>query len=170
MIHQHDSHYELLELIRARRASIERFVRDLEPRGNRLMTISIVSSAIVSALTAGPALGGTKFTETAAAMAHTGDDAIIWRALCFGAMALSILAAISTNMLKSTEAATRLAKAEACNAALEGLETLVHFGQIPLDEAVTQYQQHVAEIPFIPELAGPGATGAHRYIPPPPSR
>jgi hypothetical protein len=166
--HPHDDgRHELLELIRARRASIQSFVRDLEPRGRRLSTISIVSSAVVSALTAGPALGGTKFTEMAASMVNTTDDSFIWRGLCLGAMVLSILAAVSTNMLRSTEAATRLTRAEACNAALEGLETMLHFGQIPIADAVTQYQQQIAEIPFIPEQLGPGG---HRLVPPPPSR
>src|SRR3954463_1878907 len=185
-MHQHsDGRYELLDLIRARRASIQGFVRDLEPRGKRLSIISIVSSAVVSALTAGPAFGGTKFTEMAASMINTADDSFIWRGLCFGAMALSIVAAISTNMLRSSEAATRLARAEACNAALEGLETMLHFGQIPMADAVTQYQQHVAEIPFIPELiyltgqpgqprqagqAGPVGPGGYQHFPPPPPR
>jgi MFS family permease len=169
--HQHtDGHHELLELIRARRASIQGFIRDLEPRGKRLSVISIVSSAVVSALTAGPALGGTKFTEMAASMTHVGDDSFIWRGLCLAAMALSILAAISTNMLRSSEAAGRLAKAEACNAALEGLETMLHFGQIPMADAVTQYQQHVVEIPFIPELLQPAAPVGHQHYPPPPRR
>ena len=47
--------------------------------------------------------------------------------------------------------AARLAKAEACNVALEGLETQIEFGQLSLAEAVKQYQQHVAEIPFVHE-------------------
>src|SRR5437763_17164419 len=122
MSHQHDSSQDLLDLIRERRASIQGFVSRAGPRSQRLMVVSIFSSSIVSALTAGPALGGTRFTEAAAAMARTGDDSIVWRGLCLSAMILSILAAISTNMLRSSETATRVAKAEACNAALEGLE------------------------------------------------
>jgi hypothetical protein len=63
----------------------------------------------------------------------------------------------------------RIVKAEACHAALEGLETLVHFGQIPLSEAVTQYQQQIAQIPFVPESLFPAATASgHRHIPAPP--
>jgi MFS family permease len=169
MSHHDDSGHELLSLIRARRASIQAFMRTVGPRSQRLSIISIVSSGIVSVLTAGPALGGAKFTVAAAAMAGAGDDAIIWRSLCFLAMVLSIVAAITTNMFKSSEATLRLAKAEACHAALEGLETLVHFGQIPLAEAVVQYQQQVAEIPFVPELLASGQpTGGHSHIPAPP--
>jgi hypothetical protein len=167
---QDDSRHELLSLIRARRASIQEFRRTVGPRGQRLSLVSIISSGVVSVLTAGPALGGAKFTVAAAAMAGAGDDATIWRSLCFLAMLLSIVAAISTNMFKSSDAMLRIAKAEACHAALEGLETLLHFGQIPLAEAVTQYQQQVSEIPFVPELPAPsGAMVGYRHIPAPPS-
>ena len=170
MNHHDESGHELLNLIQARRASLQAFMRTVGPRSQRLWIVSIVSSAVVSALTAGPALGGAKFTVAAAAMAGVGDDAIIWRSLCFLAMILSITAAISTNMFKSSEAVSRLAKAEACHAALEGLETLVRFGQIPLGEAVAQYQQQVAEIPFVPLVSAPAdATAPHRHVPPPPT-
>src|SRR4051812_47972761 len=50
---------ELLERIRARRASIHASLRDLEPRGVRLTNLSIICSAVVTALTAGPALGSS---------------------------------------------------------------------------------------------------------------
>ena len=142
---------ELLERIRARRGSIRTYVRDLEPRGVRLTNLSIVCSAIVTALTAGPALGGAQFTESSARLFSISDDSLVWRLLCFAAMVLSLVAAIATNLYKSHDIATRLAKAEACSAALEGLEALVEFGRLPLTDAVKQYQQAVADIPFIHE-------------------
>ena len=142
---------ELLNRIRARRASIAAFVGDLEPRGARLSNLSIICSAVVTALTAGPALGGTRFTAEVQDAASLPSQSIVWRALCLAAMLLSIVAAIATNMYKSHDVAARLAKAEACNVALEGLEALVEFGQIPTADAVKQYQQHIAEIPFIQE-------------------
>ena len=154
---------ELLERIRAKRASISAFVRDLEPRGARLTNLSIICSAIVTALTAGPALGGARFTDSAANVLNLPDESLVWRILCLAAMVLSIVAAIATNMYKSHDVAARLAKAEACNVALEGLEALVEFGQIPTADAVKQYQQHIAEIPFIQER--PAASPAVPAIP-----
>ena len=142
---------ELLERIGARRASITAHVRDLEPRGARLTNLSIICSAIVTALTAGPALGGAQFTESSARLFSIPDDSLVWRLLCFAAMVLSLVAAIATNLYKSHDIATRLAKAEACSGALEGLEAFVEFGRLPLAEAVKQYQQAVAEVPFIHE-------------------
>jgi hypothetical protein len=95
-------------------------VRVLEPRGVRLTNLSILCSAIVTALTAGPALGGAQFTESSARLFNITDDSLVWRLLCFAAMVLSLVAAIATNLYKSHDIATRLAKAEACSAALEG--------------------------------------------------
>jgi hypothetical protein len=150
-----DVRHELLSRIRARRASISAFVRDLEPRGARLTTLSIVCSSVVTALTAGPALGGAKFNSGIQQALGLPDESLVWRVLCLAAMILSIVAAVSTNMYKSRDVAARLSKAEKCNAELEGLEAQVEFGHVPLDRAVKQYQQYVAEIPFVPELPSP---------------
>jgi hypothetical protein len=149
---------ELLERIRARRVGVSRFVENLNARGARLTNVSIVCSAIVTVLTAGPALGGTRFTDATADMLNLPDNALVWRGLCLLAMVLSIVVAVATNMYKSHDVAARLAKAEATNVALEGLETLVEFGQILTVDAVKQYQQLLANVPFIPD-----------QVPPPPS-
>ena len=141
----------LLRRIKARRASINAFVRDLEPRGARLTTLSLVCSSVATALTAGPALGGARLTDGAANLLNLSDNSLVWRILCLAAMIASIVAAITTNMYKSRDVATRLAKAEASNAKLEGLEVLMEFGQLPTNEAVNLYQQYIAEVPFIHE-------------------
>lgn len=147
---------ELLGRIQARRASIRAYVSDLGARGTRLTNLSIICSAVVTALTAGPALGGTRFSDGAAILFSLPSDSMVWRGLCFIAMILSIVAAVATNMYKSQDVAARLAAAEACNAGLEGLETLVQFGQISVADAVKQYQQYIARIPFVHDQpAGP---------------
>jgi hypothetical protein len=150
-----ESRRELLEQIKSRRAAIGAYVRVLEPRGTRLTNLSIICSAIVTALTAGPALGGTQFTGVTAEALNVTETSLVWRALCFLAMVLSMVAAIATNLYKSHDYAARLAKAEACNVALEGLETLIKFGQLSLAEAVTLYQQYVAEVSFVHEQPAP---------------
>jgi hypothetical protein len=45
--------------------------------------------------------------------------------------------------------ASRLGKAQACDAKLEGLETLLGLDQITLKDAATGYTQYISEIPFI---------------------
>jgi hypothetical protein len=70
---------ELLERIRARRVGVSRFVENLNARGARLTNVSIVCSAIVTVLTAGPALGGTRFTDATADMLNLPDNALVDR-------------------------------------------------------------------------------------------
>lgn len=146
-----DMRQELLQRIQARRASINAFVRDLERRGGRLTNLSIICSAVVTVLTAGPALGGVTFAEGVQHLLDLSTDSPVWRLLCLAAMLISIVATIATNMMKSQDVATRLSKAQAGNVALEGLETLVEFGQVPVTEAVKLYQQYISDIPFIQE-------------------
>lgn len=150
-----DMAQKLLERIKGRRASIYAYVHEMEPRGDRLTNMSVVCSALVTALTAGPALGGTQFTEAIQALIRLPDDAPVWRVLCLAAVILSIVAAISTNLYKSHDVASRLAKAQASGALLEGLETAIEFGQLSLQDATKLYQQYIAEVAFIPERQNP---------------
>ncbi len=150
----------LVARIRARRADIRAFVRRVEPRATRLANVTIIASALVTAFTAGPALGGEKFTTGVQGATHLGSDALVWRTLCFGAVICSLVSIIATNMAKGRDVANQLNKAEACNAALEGLETRLEFGDLAVADGLDQYQQHLAEIPFIPERIGTRETRA----------
>ena len=58
-----DRRQEFLRRIDSRRASIDEYLDKARPRGGRLATIAIVSSAVAAALTAGPALGGEGFSN-----------------------------------------------------------------------------------------------------------
>ena len=144
----------LVARIRARRADIRAFVRRVEPRASRLANVTIIASALVTAFTAGPAIGGEKFTAGVQGAANLGSDSLVWRTLCFGAVICSLVSIIATNMAKGRDIANQLNKAEACNAALEGLETRLEFGDLAVADGLDQYQQHLAEIPFIPERTG----------------
>ena len=155
MARDSDSRRELLERIRTRRANIGAYVRDLDRSGDRLTNLSIICSAIVTALTAGPALGGTRFTDVTANLFGVAEESLLWRVLCLLAMVLSIVAAVATNLYKSHDVAARLAKAEACNVGLEGLEAQLGFGQLSLAEARKLCQQHVADFPLVHQRAGP---------------
>ena len=142
---------KLLEKIQARRTHITVYVNELESRETRLTTVSIVASAIAAALTAGPALGGTNFTEGVQHLLGLLDDSPVWRLLCLATTLVSILAAVLTNIVKSRNTAVRLAKAEAAGRMLAVLEAGVEFGQFSVDHATQLYQQYVAEIAFISE-------------------
>lgn len=138
---------DLLARIDARRASIGAYLRQARPRGNRLVNTAIISSAIAAVLTAGPALGGETFSRGVANGLSLPSDSIVWRSLCLLALAVSIVAAITTNLARSQDTARRITAAESANAELEGLRTLVEFGQVPVGEAAKLYQQYVVKIP-----------------------
>lgn len=146
-----EARQDLLGRIKTRRASINAFVRKVRSRSARLANLSIVSSALAAVFTAGPAVGGQTFAATAQQSLSLRQSSIVWQALCAGALAVSLVAAISTTMNKSQDSTARLSAAEACNAELEGLQLRVEFGDLPVQDAVKLYQQYVAKVPFVEE-------------------
>jgi hypothetical protein len=52
-----------------------------------------------------------------------------------------------------------LSAAEAANAELEGLMTLLEFGHLPVEEAVKLYQQYAVKIPFVEDSPVAGSAG-----------
>ena len=146
-----DLQQKLVNRIRARRLMINQFVTELERRGNRLINLGIVATAITTVLVAGPALGGERFTGGLQNLFGLPSDSWIWRTLCFAAAILSIAAAVANNMYKSHDIASRLAKAQSSSVLLEGLETSLEFGQLSLDEATRRFQEYLVQVPFIEE-------------------
>lgn len=144
---------QLLKRIKNRRRTINAYLRSARPRAERLTYVSVISSALAAALTAGPALGGTRFTSQVAGSLQLGGTADVWRPLCLLAMVVFVIAAISANLSKSKNAEARIISAEACNAELEGLQTLVEFDQVSLEDAVKLYQQYITRIPFVSDTA-----------------
>jgi len=154
---------QLVRRIKARRRMVDDYLRAARPRADRLTWVCIVSSALAAALTAGPAIGGARFTgEVVDVLDVSGGAPAVWRPLCLLAMVVSIIAAISANLAKARNAESRIVSAEACNAELEGLLTLVEFHQLPLDEAVKLYQQYVTRIPFVPDAQRTARRGGSR--------
>src|SRR5918912_745826 len=93
----------LLRKVRDKRRRIATFVSTLEPRGDRLVTLSIICGAIATALTAGPAIGGSRLTD---ALGSAGPNSPSWRILCGAATVFSLLATIATNLYKSHDMAS----------------------------------------------------------------
>ncbi len=144
---------DLLQRIEARRAGVDAFLRDHRPRLRRRANVTIVLSSLSAAFTAGPALGGQSFAGSVQQGLGLADDSVVWRLLCLLALVVSVGAAVMANIAKSQDADARLSTAEAAGAELEGLATLLHFGHLPLDDAVKLYQQYTIKIPFVPDLA-----------------
>jgi hypothetical protein len=147
-----DMRQQLLERITARRASIDVYLRENRPRSDRLANTAIVSGAVAAVLVSGPALGGETFTSGAADVLAVRGSSAVWQVLCFLGMVAAVVAAISTNLHKSQNLAGRISTAEACDAELEGLETMLEFKRMSTEEAVELYQGYVTRIPFVDEL------------------
>ena len=135
-----------LKRIKERRRSIKSYIENLGPTGIRLTNFNIVCSAIATALTATSAIGGKPLID---ALGITDPNSVAWRVLFTIAALLSLLSIIAANLYKSNDIASRLGKAQVCEAKLEGLETLLELNQLAIKEGATQYTQYIAEIPFI---------------------
>src|SRR3712207_157319 len=92
---------ELLARIGDRRRSVNAYLATTVRRSTRLTNTGIIASAVTSALTAGPALGGELFVEGVQQALALQTGQVVWRVLCLLAMICSITAAVSTNMHKS---------------------------------------------------------------------
>ena len=139
----------LLTKIHDQRARIDLFLRRARPRHTTLTVVTIVSSALAAALTAGPALGGPEYTKRANEILRFEEPGDVWQYSCLVAMLVSITAAICVNLNQASKTESRIISAEACRAELTCLQTLVEFHQVSLAEALKLYQQHVTRVPFL---------------------
>jgi hypothetical protein len=145
------SRKQLCVRIKGRRLDIDDFLTHARPRRNLLTNISIVCSALAAVFAAGPAVGGGKFMQAIAGALHLSAPSDVWQPLCIAAFLVAVAAAISVNLNRSYDLPAQVAAAEACNAELESLLALIDFDNLPLHNAVEQYQQSVQKIPFVRE-------------------
>ncbi|TYP89003.1 hypothetical protein BD833_103159 [Blastococcus xanthinilyticus] len=141
----------LLDTIRARRADIEAYVRRTAPVSRRLSTVSIASSAVVAGLTAGPALGGPTFAERVQQGLSLDASQTVWQVLCLGALVVSMTAAVSAHLEKTSDLKSRVGAAQAAGAMLAGLQARLEYGGLAVEEAAQDYQNILAGVSFVPE-------------------
>jgi hypothetical protein len=155
-----DVRQDLLERIRIHQTTINSYVR--KKRGRRELTtnISVVSSAIAATLTLGPALGGEKFSQVVQNGFGWNSDSGVYRLLCFAALVVNLVTAISTALNKTNDYTEQIKQAEASGAALEGLLADVEFGNLAVRAATAEYKQIIARVQFIV-----GNSAADRDIP-----
>lgn len=148
-----DTRQLLSTRIEQKQQAVRSYLGRERPRRNRLSNISIVGSALAAMLTAGPAVGGTGFTQAVQGIFSLNDDSVVWRVLCLGAVLLSVAAALATNFANSHSVADRVSAAETANAQLEGLRDTLSFGSIETDDALKLYQQYVSQVAFVDEVS-----------------
>ena len=147
-----DTRQRLSARIDQKQQAIRSYLGRERPRRNRLSNISIVGSALAAMLTAGPAVGGTGFTEAIQGIFSLGDDSIVWRFLCLAAVILSVAAALATNFANSRALGEKVSAAESANAQLDGLQLSLNFGNLAVADALKLYQQAVAPVAFVDEV------------------
>lgn len=140
---------ELIARIEQRRATIREYVRKFRPRGHRLANLSIVCSALAAAMVIGPAAGGDSFAGRVQSDLSLSSSSVVWRTLCLGALLVSVAAAILTSLNKSQDLSARVSAAESCSVDLEGLQNLLEFSDLSVDDGVKLYQHYLAKIPFV---------------------
>ncbi len=152
-MNEEEARQKLTENIEQRQSSIKRFLRRERPRRNRLTTTSVVGSALAVGFTAGPGVGGPSFAAGVQGALTLEQSSIVWQVLCLAAMVMSVVAAVTTNLANSHSVAEKVSAAEACNTQLEGLQTALTFGHLPLEDAVQLYQQYTAQVSFVDDVA-----------------
>lgn len=155
---EQEARQRLIENIEQRQEAIRLFLRQERPRRNRLATTSVIGSALAAGFTAGPALGGNQFAQGVQGALTLEQSSIVWQALCLAAMLMSVVAAVATNLANSHSVAAKVSAAEACNVQLEGLQTALDFGRLPLEDAVQLYQQYTAQVAFVDDVEDTGST------------
>lgn len=129
------------------------FLNREQPRRNRLTNLSVWGSVLTAILTAGPAVGGTRFTTAVQGVFSLEESSVVWQALCLVAVVLSGTAALATNLASSHSVAEKVTAAETYNAQLNSLQLALDLGHIDPGEAAKQFQQHVAQVPFLGRVA-----------------
>ena len=138
---------QLLSRVQATRAQVDAFVAAAAPRKRRLLNTTIVGGAVAAALTAVPAVGGAPVTSWLTAA--LGLESPVWRLLCGAASLSSMAATIATTTLKSTHLEENIARALACRARLEAIETGIALGHVDLRQATTDYLKCVEDAAVI---------------------
>ncbi|MCW2675930.1 MAG: hypothetical protein JWR70_970 [Modestobacter sp.] len=155
MVEGSDGRTDLLARIAAKRASVQAHLREYRPKTRRRSNVTIVLTSLGAVFTAGPAVGGERFSGGVARSLGLSSDSVVWRVLCLATVLVSVGAAVLTNLGKSQDGVGQLSTAEAVDGELEGLSLLLEFGHLPVEDAVKLYQQYTAKIGFIDDVPVP---------------
>lgn len=137
----------MLARIKEKRAQVDRFISSALPRKRRLLNITIIGGTLAAALTAAPAIGGQAFTVWLTKM--FGLSSPSWQLLCLAASVSSIMATVSTQLLKSHNIEEHVASAQRCRAKLDVLEIGLTARQLDLSQAMTEYMRCVEDSAFL---------------------
>jgi hypothetical protein len=143
----------LLAAIRDKRATVDAYLRSAGSTQRRLVTIAVVGGALAASLTAGPAIGGKRFSDW---LAHlSGLNTPAWQILCAAAAVCSLAAVIATQLLKSQGLDEHVARAHEERARLEWLDLSLATGLASHADAAAEYHKCVESLSFLDEARTP---------------
>ena len=137
----------LISRIRAKRAEVNRYLRATGARRRRLVTLTIVTGAIATALTTAPALGGKPLADWLTETFATSSPS--WRILCALAAVCSLTAAVATQLHASKNYEEHIGRAQTIRATLETLEVAIASNHLSHKQATSQYLKCVENTSFI---------------------
>jgi MFS family permease len=137
----------LISSVRTKLADVERYLRAVNARRRRLVTVTIVAAAIATLLTAPAALGGKPLadwlTETFALSSPS------WRILCAVAAVCSLIAALATQLHASKNYEEHIRRAQEIRVTLGMLEVAITLNHLNEHEATSQYLEIIESTSFI---------------------
>lgn len=129
--------------IREKQSEISNYLSDLEPRGARLTSVSIVCGALAVLLN----------TQTVLALSQPGSSTSSLVPLL--AAGLATAATIAASLYK-TQVESRLPKFQKCAAGMEGLAVLLDARQLSEAAAAKEFRKYIEDCPPIPRRRNSG--------------
>jgi hypothetical protein len=145
--HRDDSGTWLISSVRGKQADVKRYLRAVNARRRRLVTVTIVAAAIATLLTAPVALGGKPLANWLTETFELSSPS--WRILCALAAVCSLIAAVATQLHASKNYEEHIGRAQEIRAALEMLEVAITLNHLNQHEATSQYLDIIESTSFI---------------------
>jgi hypothetical protein len=137
----------LVPRVLAKRADVERYLRAVGARHHRLVTLTIVATAIATLLTASAAFGGKRLADWLTEIFQLPTPS--WRILCAVAAVCSLTAAVATQLHTSKNYVEHIARAQKAKASLEMLEVSIALNHLNQHEATSEYLKIIENTSFI---------------------
>jgi hypothetical protein len=144
-----DPRAALVHWIRIKREKLETYLTVATSRRRRWLNLTVIAGTLAAALTAAPALGGKPVADWLTVTFGLSSPA--WRLLCAAAMACSLTATITTQLVKSHSVDEHVSRAQAVRARLEMLEFGLASRGFDYADTAEECLQCIKDMAFIDE-------------------
>lgn len=137
----------LLKKIENKRGEVKVFIRAASSKHSRLSHMAITFGALSTVVSLSAAVFGKALTGLLTQTVGVGLP--VWQVICLVAGVLAVLATATTSVSEAHETESRLVRAQAFDAKLEGLETQIELGDPDIEPILEHYVKALADVPFI---------------------